>query len=763
MTADHADRSAPAPTSQVPAQGGRSTADVSHPGTFTVAGPALVRLPLAPTDRAADGAVPAAAAPTAGQLRARIEELLRDDVLREAVALASPSTALICRQPLDRLPEKRLRSLAASLTAYAARMRGRATPFGLFAGVTVAPFADTARGRMAPPHRHRRAVRPDAAWLRAVVQALARSPQSLTASTYTAGPAVRRDGTTHVLTAPDARVSRVALRTTPPLEAVLDTAARPARGDSLQAAARAHGLSPQDAGRLLATLVAHGFLVCELQPPAHTDDPLGHVLKHLRRTALHPEPTRLLEEYEAALTAYADTPPGEAEDALTRVHDLADRVARSAGADPGTGSPLHVDTLVEADIAFGPEVRAEAERAAAVLARFATARERRHLQQQLRRVSDGYAVPLAEFHCPPLPARPPSTPPALLAAYADALREGRAEIVLDDTLLDAVAPASEAAPVTELDLFAVVAAPDLAALRRGDFELHVRRPASTSAGTALARFAPALGPVGEQALRTIHDRTDQAAADRSGGPVVLADLTYRPRQAPAENVARAALTRPARIHTNSPVDASRPGDLHLHDLLLFPGPDGPQVWSRALGSRVLPRAATALNAETTGPHSAHLLAAAAGENLALGFDWGTLTTAPWLPRVRRGRTVLSPQTWRLEPALTHGASCYERFAQWCRQWNVPAHVTLVDGDRQLPLHLDDPVDLHLLLRHAQKNPVTLTESLSHEHSWAHSPHGTHLVEAVFPLTTADTPTTTTPVSAPSATPSDRRPAVPHGY
>ncbi|MFF4270365.1 lantibiotic dehydratase family protein [Streptomyces sp. NPDC001536] len=729
-----------------------------HPGHFTVVGPALVRLPLAPADRAVGGVAPASAAPTAEQLRARIAELLRDDVLREAVALASPSTALVCRQSLDRLPEKRLRSLAASLTAYAARMRGRATPFGLFAGVTVAPFTDTARGQMAPPHRHRRAVRPDAAWLRTVVQALARSPRSLTALTYTASPAVRRDGATHVLPAPDARVSRVALRTTPPLDAVLDAAARPARGDSLQAAARAHGLSPRDAGRLLATLVTHGFLVCELQPPAHSDDPLGHVLDRLRRAALHPEPTRLIEEYEAALTAYADTPPGEAEDALARVHDLADRVARSAGADPGTGSPLHVDTLVEADIAFGPEVRAEAERAAAVLARFATARERGHIQRHLRHVSGGYAVPLAEFHCPPLPTRSPSTHPALLAAYADALREGRPEIVLDDALLDAVAPAAGTAPVTELDLFAVVAAPGLAALRRGDFELHVRRPASTSAGTALARFAPALGPAGEQALRTVHDRTDQVAAGRAGGPVVLADITYRPRQAPAENVARATLTRPARIHTNSPADGSRTGDLHLQDLLLFPGADGPQVWSRALGTRVLPRAATALNAETTGPHSAHLLAAAAGENLALGFDWGALATAPWLPRVRRGRTVLSPQTWRLEPALTHGPSWHERFAQWCRRWNVPSHVTLVDGDRQLSLHLDDPVDLHLLHRQTQKSPTTLTEPLSHDHAWAHSPHGTHLVEAVFPLTTTDTPAppTTTPAAGPSVTPSDRR-------
>lgn len=711
--------------------------DGPTPVTYTSAGPALVRIPLAQIGGPHDAAGAVTAPPTPEQLRARITALVSEDVLMEAVALASPSTAHTARQPLDRLPSKKLRILAASLTAYAARMRARATPFGLFAGVTLAPFADAGRGNVAEPARHRRMVRPDAAWLRTVVHSTERSTAGLNTLEYAANPAVRRTDDTYILLTPDTRTSRIALRVTATLVTAMETADRQVPGRRILDAVRAQGASHEEGVQLLRTLVTHGFLVSELRPPPHSPDPLAHVLGRLRHRHLHPELVRKLEEFTTVVDTYAAAPTGTAGTALEDVHKLADQVAEAAGAPAVDGSPVHVDTVVDAEIAFGPAVRTEAEEAAGVLARFATARELRHVQDHLEKVSGGYAVPLPEFSCPPLPPRPPATHPALLAAYAAALHERRTEIVLDDALLDALAPVRDGVPVTDMDLFAVVAAPDLDALNRGDFELQLRRPAASSAGTALARFAPALGGAGDKALRAIHDRTDRSAAGRLPEPVLIADVTFHPRHPAAENVARACLTRPVRIRTNTPADGVRQSDLGPGDLLLFPGPDGPQIWSRSLGARVLPRAATALNPEAAGPHSAHVLAAASGQNLAIAFDWGTLATAPWLPRVRRGRTVFSPQTWNPQGDLVHeGArapSWHGRFARWCRQWSVPPQVTLVDGDRQIPLRMDDPVDVHLLHRRAQKGPLVLTETLGQEHCWARSPDGTHLIEAVFPM------------------------------
>src|SRR3712207_5015077 len=96
----------------------------SAAGTYRSANAVLVRIPLAPLEaagRATDGCVDMAPSPE--QLRNRVSDLLTDRLLRDAVALASPSTARTGAVPLDRLPAKRVRTLAASLTTYAARMR----------------------------------------------------------------------------------------------------------------------------------------------------------------------------------------------------------------------------------------------------------------------------------------------------------------------------------------------------------------------------------------------------------------------------------------------------------------------------------------------------------------------------------------------------------------------------------------------------------------------------------------------------------------
>ncbi|WP_331763813.1 lantibiotic dehydratase (plasmid) [Streptomyces hirsutus] len=704
------------------------------------------------------------------QLRARVASLLGDAVLMEAVTLASPSTAHTCRQPLEGLSVKKLRTLAASLTAYAARMRARATPFGLFAGVTLAHLADASRGEIAESAHHRRVVRPDAGWLGEIVQRVERSPEGLASLKYFTSPGVLRTGNVFVLPTPDARTRRISMRATPTLTAAVDAAAGGAPGSRILEVLRTRGMTKEAATSLLQALVTHGCLVSEFRPPPHDRDPLTHVLRCLRRRHLCPELMRELESFATAIESYTAAPIGGAAVALEHVHALADRITTSTGASAGQRSPLHVDTVVRADITLGQEVQAEAQEAAGVLARFATARERRHLQQHLQETVAGYAVPLPEVVCPPLPPRPTSTHPALLTAYAAALREGRTEIALDDDLLDSIAPASSDEPVLEMDLFAVVASPDTESLNRGDFELHIRRPAASSAGTALSRFADALGSAGNAALCAIHNRTDRVAADSLPEPVITADITFRPRQPAAQNVARATLTRSASICTNSPVtqEPARQDLLSPHDLLLFPGPDGPQIWSRSRGSRVLPRAATTLNSAATGPHSAHVLAAATGQNLGIAFDWGVLASAPWLPRVRRGRTVYSPQTWRPAADLLHeGArhpAWHQHFARWCQQWSVPAQVMLVDGDRQIPLRLDDPVDVSILQRHAQKGTVTLTEGISPEHCWAQSSLGSHIVEAVFPMVAAepDEPVTREPTAVPPERPLPPPPSLPGG-
>src|SRR5262249_52798902 len=75
--------------------------------------------------------------------------------------------------------------------------------------------------------------------------------------------------------------------------------------------------------------------------------------------------------------------------------------------------------------------------------------------------------------------------------------------------------------------------------------------------------------------------------------------------------------------------------------------------------------------------------------------WGPLRDAPFLPRVVRGRFVLSRARWRLTReelnalSKARGTQCWQAVQAWRQQQNLPRWVTLADGDRELPVDLDN--------------------------------------------------------------------------
>ena len=99
------------------------------------------------------------------------------DGVADAVRTASPALAdrvsAVCGgAPSDVV---RVRRLALALARYLVRMRGRATPFGLFAGVASVRFGRDVKVRWSDRHRLR--VRPDAVWLDTTLRRLESVPE----------------------------------------------------------------------------------------------------------------------------------------------------------------------------------------------------------------------------------------------------------------------------------------------------------------------------------------------------------------------------------------------------------------------------------------------------------------------------------------------------------------------------------------------------------------------------------------------------------
>ncbi|MFC8943294.1 thiopeptide-type bacteriocin biosynthesis protein, partial [Streptomyces griseoincarnatus] len=98
------------------------------------------------------------------------------------------------------------------------------------------------------------------------------------------------------------------------------------------------------------------------------------------------------------------------------------------------------------------------------------------------------------------------------------------------------------------------------------------------------------------------------------------------------------------------------------------------------------------------------------------FRWGYASTLPFLPRIRRGRSVLHPARWAVASTSlpTRGAA----WTRWHDGWQqhrdrhrIPRHVLLGDDDVRLRLDLDQNAHLALLRSHLDRNPsAILTEA-----------------------------------------------------
>jgi lantibiotic biosynthesis protein len=102
--------------------------------------------------------------------------IMADPVVGEALAVSSGSLADTIAKVAQGRPVERakLERAVFAATRYLLRMTGRPTPFGLLAGVQRIEFGDVARVRIGD--RHRKAVRPDNAWLTAALTGVRHHP-----------------------------------------------------------------------------------------------------------------------------------------------------------------------------------------------------------------------------------------------------------------------------------------------------------------------------------------------------------------------------------------------------------------------------------------------------------------------------------------------------------------------------------------------------------------------------------------------------------
>lgn len=293
----------------------------------------------------------------------------RPDV-REALMMASPSLAARVHKllPADDAepPAKTVDRAVLATASYLARWQRRATPFGLFAGVTTATVGSAA-AKIGDAHQA--ITRADADWLARVIDRLEQHHdlrRRLMVVTNSGG--FVRDGRFIVAALPQrgertpGPVRETSTRYTRPVQMALTCAAQPVRFDWLaeQLAIQLPHVHHDRIEAMLQALVDGHFLITNLRPPMTAVDGLTHVIEALRAADCEGLPdvavlAGQLADVQAHLLRHNSAP--DYQDQATIRSAVVDSMA---GIIPATEYPLAVDVRLDAEIRIPQRVLDEA-------------------------------------------------------------------------------------------------------------------------------------------------------------------------------------------------------------------------------------------------------------------------------------------------------------------------------------------------------------------------------------------------------------------
>ncbi|GGX50740.1 hypothetical protein GCM10010341_85450 [Streptomyces noursei] len=723
-----------------------------------VARPAVAQLPCPDFDDRSFGDAEQAVV-TANRL-AWIRALWQDSNVAEALHHASPVLAeqVEALRANTHPTGREVRRVGLSIARYLLRAGHRSTPFGLFAGVTTATFGTQPSASWG--ENHVVVARAGAEWLSALVEQLEQYEELLPLLLVVVNDTVsQRDG--HLVVpfqhngpSDRRRAVETSVELTAPVRVVLAAAGTPVQIGELaeKLSAEFPAVAPGRVHGLLAELVRRRLLITNLHAPSTKTDGLGYVLAQLdavQAGSLAPL-TQTVRELHLLRTDMAECATrGGREAVATRMRNLVPGLRRH---------PLALDLRVDARLVLPDTVAGEVERAATILARlsarpYGTRAWGEYHQRFYERFGIGTMVPLLEVVAdsgigypqgyPGAPSGPrrrrlsPRDDVLVHLAQAAAL-DGRDEVVLTDEIVAAldVGPEQPRVP-PHLEVGVRLHAASLDEARRGRFTVEVAS-VSRGAGVSTGRFLSVLASAQREAMSA--ELKDLPCAD---GGTVPAQLSFPPLLPDTAHVTRTPPILPLVVslqeHRAPDPTVLTPADLAV-------ACDGRRMYLAApgRGHRVEAVGMHALNLTEHTPPLARFLTEVSRAQCAqvTVFDWGAAAAMPFLPRLQYGRIVLAPARWRLEaddlPGRDRpGAEWDAALSGWREGRRLPRHVHLVQGDRHLPLDLDQAGHRSLLRQHLDRARfAVLTEAAPPEASgWS----GGRGHEIVVPLKAVRSP------------------------
>ncbi|GER89691.1 hypothetical protein KDW_38530 [Dictyobacter vulcani] len=667
-------------------------------------------------------------------------------------------------------PNSRRASRAySSILRYLIRASTRPTPFGLFSGIAIGSFHEETTLQISLPSIRNIRTRPDMSWLLSVIQKIEQNEELLPFFNVFANHAIYFAEGRVIVPYTDVygqnNSPSIDLRATSVVSYILERTRKPIpylklRQDLFVAFPHA---TEQQIDSVLQQLWKNHFLLSTLRPPLTTSDPTRYILQ-----ALHKMPKiSITEQLEKILNTT---------DSLDRigfggpVELLNDLEHQQEEALPQyNAQPYQIDAAINLRSSYlHKAVGEEAARGAELLLQLgASPQGPQHLKEYHAAFVEKYGmdveVPLLELLSPesgldapstytepprqyPLPYKPPrdmQVRDAILSSLLlEVTNDKKIEIELTDQVLKELVqwtPRDNNPAPLSLEIYLQLHAASIKEIDKGEWMLSVAPAVMASGGATFGRFFDLLTANELEKLRQFTRQEELLRPD-----AIFAELSYLPPQGRAANVSSHPMLRSYEIVVNTTPSLEDDRVIPLDDLVV--GVYNHRFYIRSLShNKEVIACQSHMLSPLRAPNVCRFLLDVAHDSYPRlsGFDWGAFRNVPFLPRVRKGKMVLSLAQWIIKsstitPEISgdEDTNWFIGLQQWRKQWNVPRYVYLSEFDNRLLLDLENPIFVSELYQVLKKKHIVLLQEMfpDFEHLWLSDEEGyPYIAELVVPL------------------------------
>ncbi|NEZ43385.1 lantibiotic dehydratase [Paenibacillus alvei] len=705
------------------------------------------------------------------QLRDKVTCLLKNPIIREAITVANPqfmgSVDYVLNRPNHRKSNKVLRSLI----HYLIRLSTRATPYGIFAGVSLGKFEDSSSLIIGNVERHRKIARPDMEWIMNIVQYLEKEPVVVAQLTVVTNPLLYIVGSRAKLpylnytNSENNEIKNSSIKATTLVKYVLERAQKPIT--FAQLAIEIQEKHPETSYnrivQFITTLLHQEFIISNLRPPISihkAELPFDYLRKQIEPLNGLDDMKQRLNTVNEQIHQYNKSIIGEGEVLYHRLHENLNRIL-------STKNPLQVDMEVEIKkVSLNQDVAKQIAKAAEIMWRLSPEPSNPHLASYRNNFIEKYGfhqqVPLLELldedaglGAPPDYKYPESKYRAeqitvniernkVLGIWvADAIKSGHNEIELtEERLMKMETPESHLQPPTSLEMFITIATDNK---QRSKIIINPNS-GSSGAGRTFGRFSTFLNT--DEALEFSKMYGNRNINDDEP---IMAEIVYLPVNSRHANVAITNQMCAYQIVLGTNISESNyTKTIPLSDLYVGCTNHYFYLISRNLNREVIPTMTNMLNYQHS-PNVYRFLREVANERQRniIPFYWGHLSEFPMLPRIRYQNIVLSLAKWSLNKNVEVFQQCKNSddwikcFSEWRAQWNIPRYVYITVADNRLLFDLDNNYfvfelyDKYKSLNGSES--LWLTEcGFEMKEVWGRGDNGYSIAEYVVPLVSKKT-------------------------